>query len=786
MQRKGPSIFFVASFASTTLGLVLLTACGLWAGDPVAPASHSAAPATRAVLTDQDEADVAKRMAEVGDPRIIPVAMQWLATEQDGQPIGYASPRLRAAMYVAEVMRVREAIPLLMTAYDARSASGDAKSRLAGAIIGIDPTNLAFCREVLAEDRTIRRLHDNPGAAAAAGALADQGDEDAAAILLRGYAEYLTAIQAGERVNIAFHVELNRLANMKLREQLLVLRKNYTTDPASNRLAIDAEVIRMNAQPQEKRLAIALDAAAKETERFLALTSLGQTGGAEVLPSLEKAEPWSPDFKPTTKPAKDAAKRASASGQVNKKPHTPSGTTLWAIEQLRRRNRLGHSPENPPALRGVLASAPLGDGERVMRFTSLVAGSEGHLTTRPVGLAETHGQAPDMYLSASEPLIQHIRQLPTDSIVRVKIDPKTKMLLAITPMLTRPGEATPGGYVLVKKRTVRDGDVERLAVVLSKLAQQVVARVPNRNKPGGGVGPDTSLARALESLSPGDVVEARLEQLPAAAGGFTMLSEITPYRPMLPAQFVRWVDGPQGAAVEVTVGREKRTYLMPEPREAVPVVVAPESRNSFWPGCAVRIRLQDGPQQTPPRLHDFDVEGFIDLNADGSHVTVHAASATLQGDPRKTPFLGMVATFGMPRISTRAEVGVRKFLAGNGELPGNINAETREKLAAAVKDQGQVRDNRVDQLNRIFDRHTQSTDKTVRRTIEQEMYLGLQRFSFDLYAKQQRMHDDLVALLTPEQYKAAVALGHFTEPQKRPATRPTIRSRPTTRPAAAP
>lgn len=789
MQRKGRAIF-----AATVTAIFLLTAISIRAADPL-----PAPPAPRPLLSDQDQADLARRMADAGDPRIIPVALHWLAVEQDGQPINYGSPRLRASIYVVQTLGVREALPLLFSAYDSTTALGDAKTRAAAAIIRIDPKNLTFCREVLADDTPIHRTRESYGAAEASARLADEGDEDAAEIFLRGYTQYLESTQKGEKVDGAYHRAINRTSNPKIRLRLLALRKQFPTDPAYNRLAIDAEIIRMNALPQEKRLQIALDSKEKETERFLALSSLGLTGGVEALASLEKADRWSPDFQAAATrtaaplPATRTAVTRQASSTRKPKPSAASrpatGTTLWAIQQIRTRHRLGHSTETPPALSGLVPTAPLRQGESIMRLAALVAGSENHLTTRPVALADPAGHAPNIYLSAPEPLLQYIQSLQPDVTVRVKIDPKTQSLLEITPISTTPGEQSPRGYVLVEKKTLRDGDVERLAVVLNKLSRQIVARVPNRSQPGSGTHPDPSLAKALESLKPGDVVTARIEQLSPTAGALTMLTEIAPYQPALTAQFVAWADTPAGEpAVELLVGREKRTYLLPEPREAVPLPVAPETRPLFWPGCILRIRPQTSPQQSPPRLYDFDVEGFIEPNPQGTHVKIHGATATLQGDPRTKPFLGLEAIFGKPSEVNRAQAGIHRFLAGQGTLPGDVTPRTREKLADAIKtaEKPGQRDH-VSEMNRIFDRHQQTSDKTIRRSTEQQLFLMLQQDSAQTLADQERMRNDIMAALTKEQYQALLTLGRLTGPPLQPATQPaTLTIRPRSRPTTLP
>lgn len=789
MQRKGSSIFAVI-FLSTVLGLLLLTVGGLWAAEPVAPIPAAAAPASRPFISDQDEAEIARRMADAGDPRIIPVALQWLATEQDGQPIRFGSPRFRAAVYVVQTLGVREAIPLLLAAYDSPTTMGDAKTRVAAAVIRIDPKNLDFCREVLADETPILRTRDNPGAAEASARLADEGDEKAMAFFIRGYTEFLQAYQIDQKVDTAFHRAVNRMSYPNLRQRLLQLVVKFPTDPAHNRLAIDAEIIRMNELPQEKRLAIALDAKEKESERFLALSSLGLTGGVEVLEALEKAERWSPDFKAgntrpvaTTRAAATTSPSRKAKAVATSKPS--SGTTQWAIDQIRCRFRLGHSTETPPALSGITPDKPLADGESMMRLTALMAISDGVLTKRPVALAEPSGESPEILLAAAPPLIQFIQTLQPDAMVRVKIEQKTHTLLEIAAASTRPGELVPGGYVLIEKRTVRDGDVERLAVVLSKSSRQIVARVPNRNKPGGGVAPDKTMAKALDALKPGDVVLAQVNE-PSAAGEIPMLVEIAPYQPALSAQFVRWIDAPEGAAtVEVTVGREKRTYLMPEPRETLPVAVAPELRGRFWEGCRVRIRPQSQTAQTPARLSEFDVEGFVEPSADGSHVTVHAGGASLQGDPKRVPFYGMVGAHNTPSDFNRARIGINKFLTGKGDLPGEITPDVREKLTELAKPEKGPPGDLTNQLNHAFER-TQAADKMIRRTAEQELYLGLQRFSFDRSSDQRRKHDEVVGLLTPEQYRAAVTLGQLNIAPKPPATRPAVRPGPASRPAKVP
>ncbi len=396
------------------------------------PATTRSTAASLPIPYDVEETTIIRRMSEAGDPRIIPIINYWLAVEQDGQAIGFGSPRLRAATYAADNLRYREAAPLILSAYDSPTANGDARSYLAAAAIRLDPANVAFCRQVLGEEFNIERHADNPGQAAASAVLALAGDEEAAKIFVRGYAAYLDSVQAGREDNRSFHRQLAGISDLKFRARLLALKPKYPANPALNVLLIDTELIRMNGRTQDERLKIALNPDETESQRYLALTSLGHTGDPDALKALEAAEPWRPaklvsrlaGTRPATRPitlptsAPTTANaivpaaptpqpgstqpttrslattgRAAATMAATTRPVT--GSTQWAIDQIREHHRLGKSSENPPVIAGLVFQ-PLAEGERVMRMAAIVY-IDGKPTSRSAGRA---GRSPSAFASA--------------------------------------------------------------------------------------------------------------------------------------------------------------------------------------------------------------------------------------------------------------------------------------------------------------------------------------------------------------------------------------------------
>ncbi|MDB5319794.1 MAG: hypothetical protein JWN40_1425 [Phycisphaerales bacterium] len=729
-------------------------------GDERAPATRPVAAATRAATTRaattqfaaasrpatrpvRGEVAVARRMIDAGDPRIIPTLLWWLATEQDVPVVGLGSSRLQEAIRGVQALRVKEAVPWLIGVPGYEQLRQNAWV----AAMRIDPSySSEFVREQF-ENGRYGRLQGPAPIVAAVVLMETAKDEAAREFLLAEYRASQNARVAGRNAFSVFELELMRSADASLRDDVLRLASEYSQPEVREAAEAIAEQMRLNALPAEELAKLCEDAATPDLQRQMASQALAWRGTPDVLARLEKVA------KPAPAPTAGIAA-----------PVDEATTPAAAAEQIRQRHRLGKAAavEAPRAPIPAIAAAearPVVEGDAegmLMRCMGVSVNPNKTDTTPYIGMLSYDGSMPLIRLKAANAEVLKASQaLDYEGVVLANISPDRKTLLSIRALDPRPGELLRDGYVLVERCKVTDGKTERLAVRLSKFGRQFLARIPNRTGANGAVVSDSTLTRAVEGLTPGEVVEARFEE----SGKLTMLTRIAAYRPAVVARFLGRVQVRRGAdmapGIEVWLGARRRTFVLPPQDGPLRPALDAAMLEELMPGCDVRLTVEGdpmadgGPAQV---LRDLRIDGQFSWKPGRLGFGVQARRASWNNS-------GSLSWNGPGGEAVALRRALARFSADKTNALG-FAPET----AAVLKDALQTLQ-KLDiyaarnELTPLGEALRQEGNPEKQDALEQRILLGLQRFVVGIDAKAEEQGARVKKILNEEQYKALLAFG---------------------------
>lgn len=733
------------------------------------PATTAPAEAARTTPPVWGGAAVARRMIDSGDGRVAGTLLAWLAGEGEGLRMwGGGSGRLREAVRGAEALRLTEAVPSLATLAESDRALESLRRDAALAVARIDPGYDAdFFRAIMRrESRSTPGVVGPACAAAAAALVANGGDAAAREFLLDGYKARLDALAAGRPAYDAYALEIGRLADGPLRDAVRQLATKYTVDVARRDAGEVVEQMRVNGLGEEALLAACVDAGAGAADdRRRAVIALGRRGGpaaAERLVGL------------TAGGGKQAT--AGAGGDAL------AATATGAVAELRQRHRLGHADGvEPPAAARIPAELPPASGVWVLE--NIAAAAPGRAAA--LSLVSADGRRPAVLASpADDGVLADAQAVGAWDLASVTFDPADPhRVVSVAGYDARPAETARDGYVLVEKRQVADRGTTRSAVVLAKLGRRVVARIPNRTGADGRTVPDSALSRALAGLSPGDAVEARLEE----SGGLTMLAWVGPYRPAVVGRFVRRVEAPRAAGgvgggvapgIVVAVGRRERTFVAPPPGPRR-LTLDVGQWDDLFPGAVVAVMPEDeagGGRDGATVMRDLRWDGKIGwaLGGHTSSVSVRSRRASWFGGglgwgPGDTEASMMEFALFRARSGGEAHPFKPDVVAALKEIrpptvPYDVTAQVREPSKAWAVEQ----------------------DPRRREVLEQQLFAALQRYSWAMELATEARDARVKVLLGDEGYRALLKLAAAPFPSKGGAGMPRTRPAGTTRPTAGP
>jgi hypothetical protein len=683
-------------------------------------------------------------MIDAGDLRIIPTLLWWLATEQDVPVVGLGSARMQEAIRGAVALRVKEAVPWLVDVQGFEQLRQNAWV----AAMRIDPSySSEFVREQFERGRYGRL--QGPAPIVAAVVLAETAKDEAARdFLLEEYRTVLDARVAGRNFFSVFELELMRSADASLRDGVSRLAAAYPQPELREAAEAVAEQIRLNALPAEQLAQLCEDAATPDLPRQMASQALAWRGTPDVLARLEKLP------KPATAPTTGIAA-----------PVDEATTPAAAAEQTRQRYRLGKAavdaPRGPvPAITAAEARPVLEEDVDglLMRCTGVSVNPNSNDTTLYIGLVAYEGWTSLLRLrAANDEVLKASQAVDYDGLVLANVSPDHKTLLSIRALDPRPGEVTRDGYVLVEKCKVADGKTERAAVRLSKFGRQFLARIPNRTGAGGTVISDSTLMRAVEGLTPGEVVEARFEE----SGHLTMLTRIAAYRPAVAARFLRRVEVRRGeemaAGIEVWLGGRKRKFVLPPPQGPRRPALDAAMLEELMPGCEVRLTVEGDPMADPGPavqvLRDLRIDGYFFWKPRRTGFSVRARRASWTS--------ARSMSWNEPGGElTALRYALTRFSADKTNELG-FSPETAAVLKDALQalqklDYDAVR-NELTPLGEALLRQEGNPEK--QESLEQQILLGLQRFIVAVDVKEEEQRARVKKALGEEQYKALLAFG---------------------------
>jgi hypothetical protein len=399
-----------------------------------------------------------------------------------------------------------------------------------------------------------------------------------------------------------------------------------------------------------------------------------------------------------------------------------------------------------------------------------------HFGTQTAGSAVTHyvvfpdpaGLLPAYArLVRDDDLQQRLPHLPYGVLGRAVFSANRQELLAIRPILHEPGETAADGFVFSGSMIVKNGKWENPAVMLSKFGRKMTALIPNRHQSDGSWAPDSAMSKTLAGLQPGDVVDAGLEPGP----GTPILRYLASYRPPISAKWGRLttvtIDGAEQPAAELKVARRSMTCRLPDSRSPLPTMDR-QALAALPADADLRATIDDLEAATPTLL-SVGLDGGVAHNWDRSVVTVRAGRVVFLAK-RESDWHGTLTSSEAFNSATKLlRAGLTQYLANP---PKELKPEDISALRSLVKSASIFPEVPAsDPLPELIPKWL-SADDSVRPAIETEMESRLVQFSIDLSQRQAYLRWKTRSILTPKQYRDAIALGRpFARPPA-PTTQP--------------
>lgn len=772
------------------------------------------------------EVTAATRLMAAGDRSVAPTALLWLGSERDGIRVGLGSSRLRVAFHAARKFQLTAAVPWLVAIYDDPTAEPPARNAAAEAAIRLDPFYSRDLLDAVLDDQLVPpgSLESLSSAqCAAAAALGQLKDERALTMLVDAMTDYLDSLARGGPESgtgarsYSAAIAISRMDNVELLKRLRLLRSRYPRQPASGRLNGMLYQLETNHLSIERLQAMA--APDKEVfQRVVAVLALGNKAGADAMPFLAATERSAVvemnKFAASTRPGADtqpegATKPVAATepvattqpvredealAQDRTRPDTrPVVADTQPIAQTRpakrsAREELLRRKELVQACRDAMtliadrtpvrqAMPPLelmtrgsanppaevvpDDAELVLLY---------HLGTRTVGDARVHmaelsdpqGLLPGMpVVVRDEPFFQSLVHIPYADLARVVFSPDRTELTGLRVLDRGPGETAPDGFTCLGHTVVKEGKWENQALRLRRYGRETVALIPNRKRTDGTTAPDPTMWKVAEAVGPGDPIVARFEPGP----GQTILQSLSPYRPALPATFVKLtaVHTPEGdkPAAELMVARRRMTCLLPEEQgdSSDPLSLDSQAWPTLPASAPLSVELEEG--GNPRKLETARFDGGVALSQDRNRLAVRTGQAIYVAR-RERDWHGALEVGGARKIGTFFLAGGLQIVAAQDPAHPGVSSPEVGKLIALAGDHHAPSYAALDVAMPDLVTRWMAAEPAERPAIEREMHLCMCPAAIEAVAHEDAVYHEARRVLSPRQYRQALSQGQTT------------------------
>jgi hypothetical protein len=718
--------------------------------------SLAAAPATRPASTSS-------AATQPADPAEV---LLWMGAELDGLRPGTGSDRLQNAATLAIKWRMTSAIPYFIAMYDGATSPMELKNRAALAVIQIDPDySLGFARELMRNEYLAMNGYTRTVHALAACVLAEHGDVEGRQFLLEGYRGFLDGLNQRRGTNAGFASQIETLRDPSMAAEIAQLRDSYANNELAT-AAIDGmvEQIKLNAKDLDELLSIAEDAKAADETRRKAVAAVHAHFDAKSLPRLDalaKALAES-TTKPTTQEIlnfrqghptglrADAfdlatlARSAAASIRSRLRSATqPTSQPSIAINAVREPDDL---PANTVACAIQRVEPPKGDRVTDAKLTVRTLDGYMHYDVRV----------------RERSVLERAMLVRPEAVVLLQPADDWSEVRSIREYDLQPGEAAPNCWMFVREMELPNDPWKHHAVVLRKLGREVTAAIPIRSRAGKNVA-DTKLSAAVAPLRPGTMVEVRLEQVES----MTALSFIAAYRPSIPAKFIAW--RAETNQVDLEIGRQRKTFHLPDESESPDPKIAALQRASFQPGYKLRVVIEDA-NDPHPQLREMRVDGYIVDRPPENWVMVHAGRTSLQCNKRGDAYDGFLSVGGFDDEASHVQLGLAKMLDDEKLRRKWIKPEQLEPLRAVRNvPSSHSQDDARTMLALLETSRNPDTALNEQRLAVEKMYLMLQDISRRQDAIQADQIQRVREILNDDQYAALTDAGRINpKPRLRP------------------
>jgi hypothetical protein len=744
--------------------------------------ASGAIPTTAPAIAHSDlppEVEVAVHKINAADRSVIPTALLWLGSEQDGMRVGKGSPRLRLSCQVAMRMQLKEAVPWLVTLYENPTGDPVIRNIAAETAIRVDPYySMDFLHDVLSDDfLSFSRIEPlNSAQRAALGALVASGDEDARAMMLQMFQQYLSALASGvdptgsKVPNAGIAYEFSKLSDSVMIDRVAALREQYPQKWPKRMLEAMIRQLHANQQPVEELVRTARSNAPEDLGgRSDAVYALGHKAGADVLPILKAIRQT---VRPRDKIAASQPTTEPAATEPSTRPDTPPSpeakllvacdTAIKEIE-LRTPVPVEDGPKNSAATqRAILpGEKDVPDDAEIVRpenvFASPVNGTLVHFMI----FYDMAGVLPaTQTLIKSDALFEAIHRISYGTLAQVTLSDDRSSLQAIRTVHISPGENSPSGYVFEGMQTLKEDQWEHTALTLRKFGLTRVVRIPNRRHGDGTFGPDAKMSALAATFAQGDTVEATIEPGPGPA----MLTFVSRYRPPMPARLVKLssmtVNGSDQPAVELVVAHQHETYLLPaagDPRS----ILDSAAIAGLSQGTELKVVMDE--TADPPALISVRLDAQLATTRDGSIVGLRAGRASFTARRNQDYRISHALAGPREQEISRLRNGLTRFLSDPAKA-GPLTADTIASLRQAETEVNSAgfQPGETTEIKSLVTRWA-AAGADDRPELERQLALQLSQIGARLTAREEQFRQKAKALFTPGQYRETLAMGRVNQ-----------------------
>lgn len=747
-------------------------ACAILMTRIATPANAQRLPQTQPADDLMGDTTDAQRRFFAADPSVVPTLLLWLGGEQDGVRVGASCTRLRLAYMGVMKFRLKEAVPYLASLYDDPTATHPTRIKAAEAAFRVDPYySRKWLEEVLDNDDSPAGDPESLTAAqrVAAVALASLGDTHAQDVLIAALNRRLFSLNFGvpERgpasCDFETGVEIGRMSSASMLKRVEELRPRFTTNPAAIHLRALIQQMETNLE-SERQLAqtVAGTQPADRDVRDRSIIALGAKAGPEALPLIHKVLRRAQEHlqAATTQPTAQLWERQ---------------TIFCCEDSIRLIESRNPVPQTQPAMRSEIKPLPERFSQDIPDDADLVVTT--HVGRQSVAGMEVHVA---IFTDPQEllPIVQSVvrdndlfaamQHLPYGAFAKMTFSNDRTEVKALRLIPAASGEAAFDGYSYLAIDPNPQGPWHNRAIMLRKLGHQIIAWVPNHVSKDNNIGPDKPMMQAIESFSPGDVVEAGFEPGP----GVPILRYLHRYRSPLSARWGKLttltVNNAQLPAAQLEIARRPLTCLLPDGSSPDPTLDG-QALADLPEGIALKVVADLS--ENPPRLLAIRPDGGIAKQSDGNLVAVRGGRVkfTARQDQGWRGTFELVRGFDIP--PNALERGISQALASNRPLP-----MPRDQLSHLLDGASATRVIPPPQDSALSDlvQKWLAASEDDRPEVERQLELQVSRVSLDLDHRQAAYQNDMRTQLGAMQVRQLIDRTHLRPfvATTRPATRP--------------